>query len=319
MTSPDEESFMNRVFITGSGGMLGEAVYPYFVQRYDEVLATDKAPSSDWCKALDIRDGEALRKAIEEFKPDLILHLAAETDLEFCEANPEIAEAVNVEATRHVAEIAEEAGATLVYISTAGVFDGEKEGFYTEVDKPNPIMVYGDTKFRGEEAVREACRKHYVVRAGWMVGGGPDKDHKFVSKILDQILSGQKTLHVVNDRFGTPTYTYDFAMNLFQLLETEAYGTYHMVCEGAGSRHDVALELVRICQQGEIVVEAVDSDYFKDVYFAPRPVSEMMKNANLEKLGINLMRPWKEALEEYVTRHYASRLAELGARAGATR
>ncbi len=305
---------MNRAFITGCGGMLGEAVYPYFVQRYDHVLATDKAPSSNWCSQLDVRDAEGLRKAIAEFEPDLILHLAAETDLEFCEANPEIAEATNVTGTRNVAELAEATGAALVYISTAGVFDGEKESFYTEEDKPNPIMVYGDTKFRGEEVVREVCRKHYVVRAGWMVGGGPDKDHKFVSKILDQILSGQKTLHVVNDRFGTPTYTYDFAMNLFQLLETEAYGTYHMVCEGAGSRHDVALELVRICQQGEIAVEAVTSEYFKDEYFAPRPVSEMMLNANLEKLGINLMRPWRDALEEYVNTHYESRLADLQAR-----
>ncbi len=310
---------MNRAFITGCGGMLGEAVYPYFVQRYDKVLATDKAPSSAWCGKLDIRAAEEVRKIITEFKPELILHLAAETDLEFCEGSPEIAEATNVTGTRNVAELAEKIGATLVYISTAGVFDGEKEGFYTEEDEPNPIMVYGDTKFRGEKVVREVCTKHYVVRAGWMVGGGPAKDHKFVSKILDQILSGQKTLHVVTDRLGTPTYTYDFAMNLFQLLETKAYGTYHMVCEGAGSRHDVALELVRICKQHDVVVEPVTSEYFKDVYFAPRPVSEMMINANLEKLGINFMRPWRAALEEYVSTHYATQLQKLLSKEHASR
>lgn len=307
---------MNRVLITGCGGMLGEAVYPYFVQRFENVLATDKASAGPWCEILDVRDASAVKKVVQEFQPDLILHLAAETDLEFCETNAQTAEEVNATATRAIAELAQATGATLVYISTAGVFDGVKEGFYTEADQPRPIMVYGLTKFQGEEHVRSACRKHFVVRAGWMVGGGPLKDHKFVSKILDQIFEGRKTLHVVDDRFGTPTYTYDFAMNLFQLLETEAYGTYHMVCEGAGSRHDVAVELVKICGRPEITVEPVDSDYFKETYFAPRPRSEMMKNANLEKLGINRMRPWQEALAEYVTAQYADRLALLKANVG---
>ena len=190
----------------------------------------------------------------------------------------QMAEDVNATATKHIATLAKNKDVPLVYISTAGVFDGKKTSAYTEADQPIPIMVYGQTKYDGEEFVRAICEKYYVIRAGWMVGGGMSKDHKFVHKMLDQILEGKKTLHAVDDKLGTPTYTHDFAMNLFKLLAVEAYGTYHMVCEGSGSRYDVAKELVRLCGlEDEIELVAVDSDFFKDVYFAPRPRSEMTK------------------------------------------
>src|SRR5690606_12483547 len=165
------------------------------------------------------RDRDRLAQVIDDLRPDLILHLAAETDLEFCETHPDIAEATNAVATRGVAELAERSGATLVYISTAGVFDGGKQDAYTEHDPANPIMVYGQTKYDGEEHVRAVCGRAYVVRAGWMVGGGRANDHKFVSKILMQLADGKQTIHAVDDKWGTPTYTHDFAMNLFALLE----------------------------------------------------------------------------------------------------
>ncbi len=301
-----------KALITGCAGMLGEAVYAYFGSHYEHLKATDKNPGDlGWCELLDVRDTDALTRMITDFRPDVILHLAAETDLEFCEQNPAIATATNATATQTLAMLAEQIEATLVYISTAGVFDGTKEGFYTEEDQPNPIMVYGSTKYLGEQFVRAHCRRHYVVRAGWMVGGGPGKDHKFVSKILEQISAGQKIVYAVNDLLGTPTYTYDFARNLFKLLETGAYGTYHMVCEGAGSRFDVATELVLACNRPDIQVQPVSSEYFKDVYFVPRPRSEMMTNTNLKKLGIDLMRPWREALREYIATYYAGEIAAI--------
>ena len=290
--------------------MLGQAVYAYFKPRFDLLKATDKEPGSpiqgqrSWCEYLDVRDVDAVTRVVQEFQPDLILHLAAETNLEFCERNPLIAIDTNTTATRTLAQLAESCGATLVYISTAGVFDGTKTGLYTEADRPNPIMVYGATKYLGEEFARALCRRHFIVRAGWMVGGGPEKDHKFVSKILEQILAGNKTVYAVDDLLGTPTYTHDFAMNLSRLLDTEAYGTYHMVCEGAGSRFDVARELVLACNRTDIEVQPVSSDYFKEEYFAPRPRSEMMVNANLDKLKLNFMRPWKVALREYLGTYY---------------
>src|SRR5439155_7222014 len=116
------------------------------------------------------------------------------------------------------------------------------------------------------------------------------------------IVAGSKRIHAVNDRFGTPTYTHDFALNLFHLLDSRQYGLYHMVCEGSGTRFDVAQEILAITGHSEIELIAVDSSYFAGQYFAPRPVSEMMRNANLEALGINYMRPWRDALRDYITR-----------------
>lgn len=303
-----------KVLITGCGGMLGNAIYPYFRERFSDVLATDKDVNEDWLEYLDVREHDKLQQVFEDFKPELVLHLAAETDLEFCETNPEIAEATNSVATRKIAELSNDSNATLVYISTAGVFDGEKEGNYTEADEAKPIMVYGQTKFDGEEHVRAIASKYYILRAGWMVGGGNKKDHKFVMKILEQVIDGKETLHVVTDKWGTPTYTHDFALNLFELLDSLQYGTYHMVCEGSGTRYDVAQEILSICGRTDIEMVAVDSDFFKEEYFAPRPRSEMMINENLRKLGMNHMRSWKVALREYINLEFKHAIS--GAYAG---
>lgn len=294
-----------KVLITGCGGMLGNAIYPYFLDSCGEVYASDKVISELWLHDLDVRNYDKVKEVFESFQPDLVLHLAAETDLEFCETNPQTAEDTNSLATKYIAELSRQNDCTLVYISTAGVFDGVKEGFYTEADQPKPLMVYGQTKYDGELHVREICKKYYILRAGWMVGGGVAKDHKFTQKILEQILDNKKILNVVNDKWGTPTYTHDFAMNLFKLLDTEQYGTYHMVCEGSGTRYDVAEEILKICGRDDIEMKAVDSDFFKEEYFAPRPRSEMMKNVKLEALGVNLMRPWQEALSEYIQREFS--------------
>lgn len=301
MTKPTFE----RVLITGCGGMLGSAIFPYSRLRFACVLATDRCVSEPWLEELDVRNRERVRVVFEQFRPDLVLHLAAETDLEFCEEHPDTAAAVNVEGTTIVAEEAAARGATLVYISTAGVFDGRKEGLYVETDKPNPIMTYGRTKLEGEHRARKT-EKHYIVRAGWMVGGGPRKDHKFVHKILKQIAEGRKRIHAVNDKWGTPTYTHDFAMNLFELIEHDRFGTYHMVCEGSGTRLDVAQEIVRISGRSDVEVVPVASVFFAHDYPAPRPRSEMLRNANLEALGINRMRSWRHALKDYIETYYAA-------------
>jgi dTDP-4-dehydrorhamnose reductase len=293
-----------KVLITGCGGMLGGAIYPYCVLRYSEVLATDKEVTEDWLEPFDVRDEACLQKIMKEFKPDIVLHLAAETNLEYCETNEDIATDTNELATKAIAKVSEEYGAILVYISTAGVFDGTKADAYTEDDKPNPIMVYGKTKYIGERHALEYCSRSFVIRAGWMMGGGRRKEKKFIYKILRQMNKGAKEIFAVGDRWGTPTYTYDFAFNLFRLIETKRYGTYHMVCEGKGTRFDVAREIIDICQREDIKLTAVDSDYFKNIYFAPRPVSEMMVNKKLRQINMNFMRDWKESLKEYITSYF---------------
>jgi len=298
-----------RVLVTGCGGMLGNAIYPYFRERCAAVLATDiqiESDERDWLRYLDARDRTAMAAAFEEFRPDLVLHLAALVDVEKCELDPEEARISNAVTTQIAAELAARYDATLVYISTGGIFDGLKMDYYTEDDQPNPIMVYGVTKLDGEHEVWRAWPKSYILRAGWMVGGGPRNDHKFVSFICNQLADGAKIIYGVNDKIGTPTYTHDFAMNMFALLDTEAYGTYHMVNKGSGTRYDVAREIVRICGYAETVeVERVPSSHFEKQFWVRRPDCEMLANTRLEKLGINLMRNWQVALEEYLRRDYA--------------
>jgi dTDP-4-dehydrorhamnose reductase len=160
-------------------------------------------------------------------------------------------------------------------------------------------MVYGQTKLDGERAVRAEHVQHYIVRAGWMFGGD-QKDHKFVSKIAAQLRAGADEIYAVDDKWGTVTYTQDFAANLDALIHSGRYGTYHMVCEGGCTRYDVACEIVAVFGKPDVQVHRVSSDHFSDDYFAPRPRSEMMVNRALKEAGLNRMRPWKKALLDYL-------------------
>jgi dTDP-4-dehydrorhamnose reductase len=295
-----------KVLITGSAGMLGSAVYPAFVRAGHDVRASDLAPRPEPglpMSTLDVRDFSAVRRELERFEPDIVAHLAAETNLETCERDPDHAYRTNTIGTQHVAVATHEHGATLIYISTAGVFDGEKVGEpYTEFDQPRPINVYGGSKYQGERIASTLSPRHFIVRAGWMVGGG-ERDHKFVAKILGQIAAGARVIHAVDDKLGTPTYTEDFAANLLRLIEEPRYGLYHMTCRGQGSRLDVARAIVDWLGE-DIEVRPVSSSHFADTFFAPRPRSEMMRNYMLELAGIDLMRPWQEALRAYLDRSF---------------
>lgn len=287
-----------NVLITGCGGMLGSAVYPAFLNAGHWVTATDLVPR-EGIGRLDVRDYDALERVISMARPDLILHLAAETDLERCERDPDHAWMTNALGTQNVALIAAKRNIPLVYISTAGVFDGNKGLPYDEFDTPNPINVYGVSKYAGEKFV-ERVPRHFIIRAGWMIGGY-GLDHKFVAKVRAQIDGGSKLITAVDDKWGTPTFTTDFAANLLELVQTPYYGLYHMASPGMGTRYDVALEIVEALGCDDVAVVACGSDLFRDVYFAPRPRSEMMHNRMLALRGINRMRPWREALRAYLS------------------
>jgi dTDP-4-dehydrorhamnose reductase len=283
--------------------MLGSAVFPTFVDAGHDVVATDLAPREVRglpMARVDVRDAAAVEEAIDGAHPDLVLHLAAETDLETCETDPDHAYLTNTIGTHNVALACRERGTTVVYVSTAGVFDGEKtDGPYTEFDAARPINVYGRSKFEGERIIRRFAPRSFIVRAGWMVGGA-DRDHKFVAKVIDQLRDGARTIRAVTDKLGTPTYTQDFAQNLLELVGTPFHGLYHMACLGEGSRFDVAREIVAIRGRGDVEVIPVTSDAFAVDYPAPRPRSEMMRNYMLDLRGMNRMRPWQVALREYL-------------------
>jgi dTDP-4-dehydrorhamnose reductase len=299
---------MKRIYIAGCGGMLGDAFYKVFSANF-ELKCTDIDVNSSWLTYLDFRDYEAYRKDVIEFKPDYLFHLGAFTDLEYCELHVEDTYATNALAVENASYIANELNIPLLYISTAGIFDGGKD-VYDDWDLPNPLGHYGRSKYAGEMFVKENVRRHIICRAGWMMGGGPTKDKKFIQKIMKQLKEGKRELFVVNDKFGTPTYTHDFARNVELLLSKEYWGLYNMVCGGVTSRLEVVQELVNLLGMSEKVkITEVASDYFKREYFAERPPSERLVNQKLNLRGLNVMRHWKDGLKEYLAADYRDYLS----------
>ena len=299
-----------KIYIAGCGGMLGDAFYKEFKKDY-EFKCTDIDVNEDWLSFLDFRDFEAYRKEVLEFSPDYLFHIGAYTDLEFCELNPEDTYATNTESVEHAVAIANEQNIPLLYISTAGIFDGKKD-LYDESDIPNPMGHYAKSKYLAEKYVQENSEKHLICRAGWMMGGGPKKDKKFIQKLMNQIENGTTELHIVHDKLGTPTYTHDFAQNVKLLIEKGKTGLYNMVCQGVTSRLDVARELVsQLGMNGHIKINEVSSEHFKNEYFAPRPPSERLVNAKLNQEGLDIMRDWKKSLSEYLSESYSDCMNQL--------
>ncbi len=289
----------DRVLITGCGGMLGDAMYQTFSLSYRQVCATDIVLNEPWLSHLDVRSLGDCERAFADVRPTIVLHLAALTDLEYCETHQDDCWKTNALGVENVALLARRYDATMVYISTAGIYAGEKDQYHN-FDQPNPLSHYGRSKYHGERFVESRVPKYFCLRAGWMMGGGPRKDKKFINKIFQQIKAGKRELRVVDDRFGTPTYTMDFARSSAFLLTTSYYGVYNHVCEGGGSRYDVALEFVRLLGLADTVkVTKVPSDYYRDAYFAPRPLSERLVNLKLNTRGLNRMRDWRTCLAEY--------------------
>nr|HPZ88506.1 sugar nucleotide-binding protein [Flavihumibacter sp.] len=255
-----------KVFMAGAGGMLGEAFYKIFKEEY-EVLCTDKDVNAPWLSFLDFRDFDEYKKQVKAFKPDYIFHLGAYTDLEFCELNVDDTYMTNTISVENAVYLANELQVPLLYISTAGIFDGKKE-LYDDWDQPNPLGHYARSKYMGERYVIEHADKYIVCRAGWMMGGGPAKDKKFISKLIKQLVAGKKELFIVNDKDGTPTYTVDFAKNVKLLIETEFWGLYNLVCKGQTSRMEVAEELLALLNlKDKVKLNEVTSEHFKDTYF----------------------------------------------------
>jgi len=298
---------MKKIYIAGCGGMLGEAFYVQFKNDY-ELRCTDKDVNEEWLSFLDFRDLDSYRNDVKKFQPDYLFHLGAYTDLEYCEDNPDDTYKTNTLSVENAVYISNELNIPLLYISTAGIYDGKKE-LYDDWDIPNPLGVYARSKYMGERFVLENAQKYLVCRAGWMMGGGPKKDKKFIQKLMKQIRDGRKELFIVNDKDGTPTYTHDFAKNVKLLLEKEVWGLYNMVCGGQTSRLEVAHELLHILKkENEIKIKAVTSDYFKNEYYAERPPSERLINKKLELRGLNIMKDWKVSLKEYINEYYQNYL-----------
>lgn len=278
-----------RILVTGAKGMMGSDLCPV-LQKNHQVLATDIAE-------MDVRESEWVSDTCHEFKPDVVMHLAALTNVDDCEKRPNEAFRTNALGTQNVALACQEIGATMVYVSTISVFDGKKPTPYMEFDRPNPQSYYSLAKYEGERIVQSLLTRYYIVRAGWMFGGGLE-DKKFVAKIVD-LACVRPELKVVNDKIGSPTYTLDISRAIEQLIQTRLYGLYHIVnANGCVSRYELACAILKYAGITNCQVIPVTSAEFP--LPAPRPRMEAAVNYYLGLRGMNWMRDWRLALREYL-------------------
>jgi dTDP-4-dehydrorhamnose reductase len=273
-----------RVFITGCKGQLGRAL--------DEALTTHTLAGCDLPET-DITHRRAINGAIQDFAPDVVIHTAAWTDVDGCARDPEKAYRVNALGTQNVALACASSEAALVYVSTNEVFDGEADAPYREWDPPHPTNPYGRSKAAGEWFTRHLLNRFYIVRTAWLYApGGKNFPHRII-ELADQL----GALRVVTDEVGNPTFAPDLAAALAQLIQTEAYGIYHLTNAGYASRFDFAREILRISEREDVPVDPITLDAFERDSTPPRFAP--LANTAAAALGIRL-RPWQEALKAFL-------------------
>jgi len=275
------------ILVTGSNGMVGSYVKEAFAG--EEIVLTD-------LPEMDVRDRNKVFSLIDKYRPKTVLHLAAETDVDKCESEIDHAFLTNALGTQNVALACQKYEAEMVYISTGGVFNGAPRRVHTEFDRPDPVNVYSKAKYEGEKLVRSFLTRFYIFRAGWMIGGGPQKDHKFVGKMIS-LLKTKKEVEAVNDKFGSPTFAKDFVEGIKKTIKTGNYGLYHLVNTGVCSRFEIAAEITKLLNV-DVTIKPVTSERFP--LPAPRAASEAMRNYKLDLLGINPMSEWKKGLADYI-------------------
>lgn len=294
---------MKNLYIAGCGGMLGDAFYNIFSKKFN-LKCTDKLVNEKWISKLDFTNYNNYKKDVESHDTNILIHLGAKTSLEECELDPHETYLNNTTSVEHAVDISNQLNIPLVFISTAGIFDGYKD-IYDDEDIPNPLSHYGKSKYLSEKFIETNSKNYLICRAGWMMGGGMKKDKKFVNKIIKQIINNKKILHIVNDKNGTPTYTYDFANQVLHLIENNINGRFNVVCQGLTSRLEVTREILNFFKLNDVIkIKEVNSDFFKKDYHAQRPFSERLINSRLNKLSLNIMRNWKVCLYEYLNKDY---------------
>lgn len=287
-----------RVLVTGANGMVGRDLCGIFEQKHT-VVATD-------VEQMDVRDHALVFRTMNEVRPDLVVHLAGIGDADKCEKEPDLAYSVNALGTKNVALACQRVGATIVYVSTLAVFDGTKCEPYAELDRPNPQNHYSRAKYQGELTIKDFLERYYIVRAGWLFGGGA-QDKRFVGRIID-LAASRNELKVVDDKFGSPSYTKDLSSGIMRLIGTDLYGTYHMVNSGGNcSRYEIAQKVIEYAQIKDCRLIPCSSAEFP--LAAPRPRMEAGYNYHLQLMALQLMRPWQQALKEYIETVWGAEVA----------
>jgi dTDP-4-dehydrorhamnose reductase len=281
-----------RIFITGNKGQLGRALQTALI---DHTLAGCDLPE------LSITDREAIGEAVTNFAPDVVVHAAAWTDVDGCARDPDRAHLVNGVGTQNVALACAACDAAMVYVSTNEVFDGTATEPYRETDAVNPINPYAVSKAAGERFTREALTHYYIARTAWVYarGGRNFSTPSRIIQVADASTGSAQAgaLRVVNDEVGNPTYAPDLAAAIAELIQTEAYGIYHLTNAGYVSRYDYVREVLRLAGREHIPVEPISLDDFQRPSTPPRFAP--LANIAAAALGITL-RPWQEAVEEFL-------------------
>ena len=277
-----------RVLITGAAGLVGRALVEHCSASGDEVLPYDHA-------ALDISDANAVESTIMAQRPDAIVNCAAWTDVDGCESNQQKAQAANALGPENLARASRKADAVLLTISTDYVFDGKKEGFYTQHDTPAPISVYGNYKLEGERRAQVAHGRTIVIRTGYIFGLG---GKNFLSNVIARVERGER-LKAIGDTWGTPTYGRDLARRLRELALRDLPGIYHVVSSGEGASFETfSIEAMRLAGYDPELIEVVSSDSLARP--APRPRNSRMKCLLSEAIGLAPLPPWQEGLADFI-------------------
>jgi len=274
-----------KVLIIGAGGMLGHDLV--------DVLGKENEISTPNTQTLDITDIHQTIEKIKTFKPHVVIHAAAYTDVNGSQSNEDLAYKLNALGTRNVAVSCNEADCAMVYISTDYVFDGKKGSPYFEYDQPNPLNVYGKTKYLGEVFVHETLNKFYIVRTSWLYGLHGTNFPKTMLKLAKT----NDNLSVVNDQIGSPTYTLDLAKAVSELIKTPKYGVYHITNSDSCSWYEFAREIFHNAGVN-IKLEPISSDEYPQP--AERPKYSVLKNYNWKMEGFNEIRSYKDALKDYI-------------------
>ncbi len=281
-----------RCIVTGARGLLGRELVNYLRGAGEEVIGWD-LPEQD------VTEVERTINEMHAVAPEVVFHLAAWTDVDGCEVDPARATLVNFHGTWAVALGAAELGCKVVYLSTDYVFDGKSQRPYQENDPPAPLSVYGRTKLMGEQAVRRVCKKWFIVRTSWLFG-------RYGKNFVDTIrrkASTEKEIMVVSDQVGSPTYARDLCSPLLTIARSDYYGIYHLTNSGWCSWYELAREIVAVIGR-DCAIIPIPTETSGRV--APRPHFSVLENRNFKSRFGRVLRPWSEALREYLNETQAT-------------
>ncbi|GAB2700820.1 dTDP-4-dehydrorhamnose reductase [Mucilaginibacter koreensis] len=282
-----------KVFLTGASGILGSDILNVLQQEGHEVLGFNSAN-------IELGNLANVKQKVLDFRPEVVIHSAAMTNVDLCEDDNAAAITTNVIGSQNLAQVAAQVNARIVYISSCGVYGNGKTTPYTELDETQPLNYHHYTKLEGEKRVKEHNKDFLIIRPGWLFGGTTQHRKNFVEARRKEAINST-LLKSAFDKVGSPTYTLDLAKQLITLLQGGYLGTFNVVNEGCASRYDYVAEIVKLFNL-PAQVEAVDSKAFPRR--AAMPDNECLDNMYLRLRNINQMPHWKEAIKNYITHTY---------------